>query len=71
MTCTHWSESRVDTCKAKETHAIGEVSDQVLDLHIADLQFTVEPISRASVSHLSVANMLAPYTICQTSSPAP
>ena len=55
MTCTHRSESRAGTCKAKETHAIGEVSDQVLDLHIADLKFAVEPVSRASVSDLSMS----------------
>lgn len=45
----------------KATHAIREVSDQVLDLHIADLQLAVEPVSGSSVSSLldSVAGVMA------------
>lgn len=35
-------------------YAIGEISDQVLDLHIADLQLAVEPVLGSSVSSLLV-----------------
>jgi hypothetical protein len=60
MTCEFLSGWRVGREK-QETHAIGEISDQILDLHIADLQFAVEPVSRTSVSDssMSVAEVVA------------